>query len=493
MSKKDTTYADAMNQWAAKQSFLRNRGNRFLHPNPELPAFAQALGYLMRLAIVIFILWIIVAKLANKYYNSPAFNEKLNPGISHLLDAEALDTSGISWDHNKAVCKSVSATGNESAFYRHLDATGLSFHLPLFKRMRSAWTIDQIRVENLSVEFKSGGKTETSLGSASRAATQLISAGLLPTPDFSELTIKRVSCGQAEFNWGLTRSTLGAIGGAKFELTNLAGDWRLDLADGLMRQNWLRDLHVEQLTARKGAQQVTFSNSTVWLGKSASRGTLEGNITMERIPRLALVLRLPKVDTRDLLPDTPNFPEYFNGELDLSLDISGSINTMSGVETAGRAKILSGAFSKIPVFDAIDQLLKTGIFRVFTAVDGQVEFDTSGGQLHVTKFACASAKGDSIIRGSFTYTRGINSKEAAEANSLSIGGSRLIPKDDHILGNLRLGVRPERIDGNPLAQRYFNDKAEGYVWIDVPLDGPLNNATKSLHAEILTALRASNP
>ena len=492
MSKKDTSYADAMNQWAAKQSFIRNRKNRILHPNPELPALLQALGYLFRVVVVLFVLWLIGNKLSGKYFNGPAFNEKLTTELTTLLDAEDLENSSLYWSGSKAQCKKITASGSESAFYRNLEATSLSFKLPLLQRLRPGWTIDQLRIEDLSIELKSGGKSENRVGATAPQPLELMTAGLLPSPDLSELKINRLSCGKSDISWGLTRSTLGALSGAKFDLTNLAGDWRLDLRNGIMRQNWLRDLHVDSITVRREGKKLTLADSEVWLGDPESAGTLEGSVTLDRLPRVELDLRLPKVSTRALLAQKVDFPEYFFGDLDLDLDISGSINTMSGIQTSGTAKLIRGTFSKIPAFDAVDQMLKMSLFRVFSPAEGTVEFSTGSGKLEVTKLKCQSAGGTSVIRGSFTYTRGISTREAEAANSTSLV-SKLAPKLDSIEGNLKLGIRPNRIEGNELAQRYFKESAEGYVWVDIPLSGPLDQVTKALATEILTATHAVKP
>ena len=64
MSKKDTSYADAMNEWAAKQSFLRNKRNRILHPDPGHRPFVRFLGYALRLLIVLFLLLLAASRRA---------------------------------------------------------------------------------------------------------------------------------------------------------------------------------------------------------------------------------------------------------------------------------------------------------------------------------------------------------------------------------------------------------------------------------------------
>ena len=66
-------------------------------------------------------------------------------------------------------------------------------------------------------------------------------------------------------------------------------------------------------------------------------------------------------------------------------------------------------------------------------------------------------------------------------------------RPDQIDGKLQLGVRDSRLDENPLARQFFNRRADGYTWIDIPLSGPLGQATRVQQADILAALRQEAP
>ena len=120
-------------------------------------------------------------------------------------------------------------------------------------------------------------------------------------------------------------------------------------------------------------------------------------------------------------------------------------------------------------FPAIDELLETNTFQRFSPDTGEVEFTTAGGRLEVSRLECKSRSASALLRGTFSYA------------------------SDEISGRLQLGVRPSLLSDNEVARAFFTERAEGYVWIGIPLKGTLEQATRPQQVEILTALRRENP
>ena len=180
MSKPGTSYSDAMNEWAAKQSTLRKRGNRLLHPDPHQPGPRRALGYALRIAILLAVLWFGGAKLTSNYYNGSAFNESLRSEIRALAGAEAIDAAEFSWQGSSASCEHLSLQGGDAAFFDRLVATQLSFELPVLKRVRRSWGIDQLLIGELSLELSKQDPAADTIGAAAGRPPSLVAAGLLP-------------------------------------------------------------------------------------------------------------------------------------------------------------------------------------------------------------------------------------------------------------------------------------------------------------------------
>jgi len=490
MSRKDT-YSDAMNDWAAKQSFFRNRSNRIIHPDPNSPGFIRFLGYFLRLAALIFVVWLVGTKLASKYFRGNGFNEKLQVQMTSYLDAEELDAENFTFIRKKAVCKKISATGNENAPYRSFEAKAITFQMPLLKRFKEAWTIDSLNIGQLNMELKSGGKSQKTSTSAHDPAPQLIHAGIIPNPDFKKLTIARTTCTKANLSWGLSKATKGRLDGSKLELTPEAKGWRMRLTEGLAHQNWIRDLHIDDLLIRKEDRTLSFSDSSIRLGNDTTPGTLEGKMTLGEIPKADLNLKFPKVKSRDLFPKGANFPDLFNSDdVKLSLNITGSTNSFAGIETSGKATLSSGEHRKLPAFEALDQLLKTNNFRVFMIEEGEVEFRTRGGKLEITRLECTQPEARAILRGNFTYSPAVTAEEAQAAQAINFDGEQIVEREDHVVGSLQLGVRPSVVEANPLAKSFFTKEAEGYMWIEFPLDSPLRKATQEQQSAILQAINS---
>lgn len=482
-----------MNEWAAKQSFLRNRKNRLIHPNPELPAPLQALGYFFRVAIVVFILTIITFKLASNYYNGSGFSEDFSAELKDCLKAQTdnFEISNFSWEGDLATSKKIEATGSEEAFYRELVITKISFEQPLLKRIRGKWDISEVKIQEIDMLLKSGGKLQKQVGdSGNQGDIEMMLAGIFPSPKLAAANFKQIRCSTADLSWGLEKATRGAIEGSRLKLYAGTPNWRMDLEGGTLRQNWLRGLAINHLTVRREPALLTVSNSEVTLGKATQSGTLDGTVTLEQLPQLDLNLKLPEAHTRDMLTWGIGVPEYFYGVLDLSVNLTGSINTLAGVQSSGIGKFKSGTFNKIPVLEAVDQLLKMNGFRIFSIEEGEIEFSTGEGKLTVSKFSCKSEDSRIAVRGNFVYTQGITFAEAKAHNETHIGGTRQVPKPEDIQGSLQLGVPPKLVEGNDLAKSYFTESSDGYLWITIPLSGPLGRATKEQQAKILADLRA---
>ena len=141
----------------------------------------------------------------------------------------------------------------------------------------------------------------------------------------------------------------------------------------------------------------------------------------------------------------------------------------------------------LPLFD--QSLFLGGATTGFSPDSGEIEFHTGGGQLTVSKFECTAKRSSTILRGNFVFTPAITSRQADAANAASVGRTRLRSKKNSIVGNLQLGIRPRVIKDNKLAKTFFKDRADGYIWIDIPLDGPIDQATKDLSAKIFASLR----
>ena len=474
MSKKDHSYSDAMNDWAAKQSFLRNKRNRFLHPNPELPMPLQVLGYLFRVAVVVFILWLIGARVARKAFNSSGYNEAIVTELKTFMHADEIETARFAWADDRGSVKRVTATGGDSAIYHKFDAVQLAYKVPIFDRLRKRWVIDELRIEELTVDLRSGGKTRDF---AKHETIPLIAAGLVPDPDFSEMRIKRVISNDSDIRWGLGSSTRGGIDGSTIDAFTDTSAWMIELTGGSFRQNWLSGLAIEKMRVKRLDGKVQLSDGEVRLGSSKKSGTMEGSVTIAEIPRVDLQVKLPQAYTRDLIPGKLRVPSPFDGELDLDLKFTGSINTLSGVETAGEAKITSGTFSRVPVLEAVDQMLNLTTLRIFTVDEGKISFTTSGGKLTVSSFECRQKARDILLRGDFVYTPAPRDETGEPTGP------------DEISGQMKLGVKPSLVEGNPLAEKYFTEATGGKVWMDIPLSGRLSKATSQLRAEILAGMK----
>jgi len=482
----EKSYSEAMNEWARKNSFFGNRGNRLIHPSPALPGPLRALGYLLRVVALVFVLWLVVNYGLRKYVGSKGFGEKVGGVVAAMVGAEDFESSPLLWKGGRMSLTRFSATGGESAFYRSLDARYIRFQSSPLAFLGSTWSLDDVVLNNLDVKLRSGSKTgevPLSLRGGSGGGALLL-GGLGGGHEGKSLRFEELKVLDANVEWGLSEATRGGLVSGTCRLLPGDSGWRLEIAGGTFGQTWLQGITVERLTITEEGGVLQFRDGELALA-SGGKGTLAGTVALGALPKVDLTLGLSAGALSDLLPK--RYATYVDARIEGELRLTGSVNTKSGIEIAGDLRLAEGILRNIPVLESVSILTETTRVRNLPITSGTLRFTTREGALEVTALEAVS-KDTAMLRGSFAFARDMEGASEKELIGLTQTGADVSP----LLwsGNLRIGVLPKSlVKAGQTGEKYFSPEADGYRWMEVVLSGEMEGLTAQLRDQMLADIK----
>jgi hypothetical protein len=484
------SYAEAMSEWTATRErtlFSRTR-NPILHPDPMASLPGRVVGYVWRGGVLL-------AALAGVYYfflmwhmRQDSFSGMLAGEAAGFLAAEKAEMSALHWRKNRAAARKFTAVGGPRAFFRTIEAENVDFRVPLRMMFQKAWKLDFVGVGAARIELRSGG-VSAPLAAGTPASTgpkatppgldgpppttirtepgpdpvpppdsgrkvldlRLYKNGFGVSPSFDDLVVDEVQIARADFTWGLTEFTRGAVLSASALAHPLESGWQIVLNGGRIEQNWLRGLEIKKLVIHCGPKAVRIQEGL--LGAGDGTATLIGEVTTGEFPRVDLKLECRQVAVEHFLAEP--VASWVRGKASGPITIGGSINTAGGISTRGALKLESGTLRSFPMLNTLAVVTGRGRFRDLGLSGGSIEFTTGEGRLEVQSLELQSGN-DVVIRGRFACHL------------------------DQFTGMVRLGMSRDLAQRIPadVKQKLFREESDGLVWIDVPLEGPVETLTK---------------
>jgi hypothetical protein len=270
-------------------------------------------------------------------------------------------------------------------------------------------------------------------------------------PTFDDLVVEEVQIASADFTWGLTEFTRGAVREAPMLAHPLEKGWQVVLSGGRIEQNWLRGLEIRRLVAHCGAKSVRIDEGVLGVGEGSA--SLIGEIAIGEFPLVDLKLECRQLPLGHFL-DEP-ITSWVRGTATGSIIVSGSINTAAGVTTRGSLTLDAGTLRALPMLNTLAVVTGRGLFRDLELTAGSIEFTTGEGRFDVQSLELRSGN-DVVIRGGF--------------------GCIL----DQFSGRVRLGMSQDMAQRVPaeLKQDLFREESDGMLWVDIPLEGSAETLTK---------------
>lgn len=505
------TYSEAMNEWASREgraSFSQRSRVSTLVPDPFAHPVVKLLGYLWRLVLIALLGLGVYWFLFRSHLASKEFAAKVSDHAKSALGAETAQISPMSWHGGQATARQFSATGGDGAFFRLIAATDVSFRVPFMAYWQPEWRLNRVEAASLNVEFRSGGLhmakpaiEEKDLGDLPDTFTppvistpgkdlkldatapdpalapeakgrdervldlKLRQDGFSVAPDLRSLRFGGVQAARFQGGWGMSETTRGEVRDGPLRAVRSDDEsWSIEMASGILSQNWLRDMKFTNLRAQLRGGVLTLENTPVLLGEVAA--TLAGSVRCAEAPVFDLTLQGENFPLESFCGEP--FDRFVKLQASGALKIRGSTNRASGITVEAALQATDGSIRGLAIQQALATTTSRIRFREFEITGGTVEFATGGGTLHVKAFSLAS-RTDISLRGNFSHDKGVFS------------------------GELQIGADPALLQklAPPVLERFFPKLEEGKRWMVAPLDGGFERLTSDLARELTAAQEAA--
>jgi hypothetical protein len=505
------TYSEAMNEWAAREgraSFSDRSRVSTLVPDPFAHPVVRLLGYGWRFGLLVLLGLGVYWYLFRSHLASEAFAQRLADHARAALGAETAKLSRLEWHGGQAGARQFSATGGPGSFFRSIEASEVSFHVPFSTYWEPEWRLNRVEAGSVQVEFRSGGLNVakpaeepdleavpdsfsppvlTAPGESLKLDATAPDPSLAPeakgrdkrvldldlrkdgfdvAPPVRSLSFGGLEAARFGAGWGMTETTRGELRDASILAgRERDGAWMIEIPSGTLNQNWLRGLKLTNFRARYADGVLALENTPVQLGGGTA--TLGGRIRCAETPVFELALQVENLPLETFCGDP--FDRFFSLQASGTLNIGGSTNLSSGITVAGTLQATGGSIRGLPIQHALASATTRIRFREFDITSGTIEIATGGGRLEVKSFTLAS-RTDVTVRGRFTHDA------SGFAGELEIGA------DQALLQKLSPAV----------SVRFFPKSQGGKRWMSVPLEGAeYDRLTSTLAREFTAAHEAA--
>ncbi len=491
-----------------KRRFLRRFRSSTLHPGGDASVAGILFGYLARIVLFGIVLFGMGYYMYNKYFNGAWFRDGVKTELDRVLHVSESTLRPFRWKDDQMVSVEYVAQGNPHAFFNDLKASrirGRASWTDLLSQRH--WTIRDFGIGGLTFNLRSGAiASADQVEPSSPAASSLFRA----TPDFSQAPFRRLSIDRLSAAWGRLWTAEGSLSDAAAEIIVEDGTWNMALTGGVLRQNWLHDLHLASLQLSVEPSRIVLEDGIFSLGKNGA-GQLSGIITLGERPAFDIDLSARSVALEDLAP--PHFGQLVTVGGDLELNITGTTGAASGIETQGQLTVSTGRIRNIFLFGTLANLTNRPEIRTLLFDSGLLSFRTAEGQLYVDALSLvsqASLGGSPIVlvNGSLEY----RTKTSSRTSVLDPVNPAADPSDNAASASLAESVRRSELDADPAAgepdleewvagalridvlnslldtfpslrDKYFRVEGD-YARIEVTLEGPVEACSDSLARQI---------
>lgn len=490
-----------------EKKFLRKVRHRAFHPDYDSPILFRLVGYLVRLVVLLVIIAAILFVRNRHYFNGESFATTVQTELDRYLHAEESDLEDVYWKDDKAVTI-YRAKGGPQAYFNQITLPRIAARGQWRDLLtQHGWTLQDVEIANAFVYLK-GGPTP-SVAETAPSETPRSDSWLVATPDFSRTHFGDIKLFNATFHWGPRWTSKGSLEGASGILKRQDDQWSLTFTEGELRQNWLKNLQVQPehpLNVSVTEEQINLNGGPFAFGETGE-ATLDGSVTLSDAPEYDLEMSMKTIQFTDLLPD--EFHTKLDGLADLEMTLTGSTNRSDGIIFEGEITVVeSGRLRQIPILNSLSMItprlemrqmpIRTGSTLKFKSRQGVLtvyDIDIKGGGV-ATSQGYTTAEGDLLdfarIKGAFTYkmdTSALDGELSLEyTRPPAVEKKASKDPEAEFEGEVQVGM-PWELLGQDEAYRekYFTPDDEGYGWITVSLNGPLESISDKEAAELDTA------
>jgi hypothetical protein len=370
------SFNQKLSQWIASQGFWF----QLRHSMSGGGGWAMTFNHLTRLAFKVLIaLMVAVAGFGIylvKRVDSGGFIQSLDGELAKGLSASEAKILELRRSQGDAQIRRVGVEGGENSFFRSLDAGNIRFKMPLMAGISGPWKAGTLQAKWLEMEVKAGADS----------AEQAKSLGDALFRDWDGFDFSSVEVDETSIRWGYSQRAAGRIEKSRMIATRSPEGWRLVFTGGRFSQNWLRNLVIDSLIVEIGRSGLQVKEGKFKCGQ----GTMvfkDVAVAGGDKPQLSGKVEFTGVALSSLLPETAT--TLVEGVISGELAVSGSTNTVEGIQFEGDVKLAEG--SSISLRERIELLKALALadrFNSYRKVDftkGSFHLKTGGGSLKLTR------------------------------------------------------------------------------------------------------------
>jgi hypothetical protein len=371
------SFNQKLSQWIASQGFWF----QLRHSMSGGGGWAMTFNHLTRLAFKVLIALLVAVAGFGIYLvkrvDSKGFLESLDGGLAKGLSASEAKVVELRRTQGDALIRRVGVEGGDHSFFRSLDAGNIRFKMPLLAGISGPWKAGTLQAKRLEMEVKAGGDSAENAKALGEALFR----------DWDSFDFSSAEVDETSIRWGYSQRAAGRIEKSRMIATRSPEGWRLVFTGGKFSQNWLKDLVIENLVVEISRTGLSFKEGKFKCGSDGSVVFRNVAVTGGEKPALSGKLEFTNVALESLLPEAAT--SLVEGRISGELAVSGSTNTVEGVQFEGDIKLAEG--SVISLRERIE-LLKTLVladrFNSYRKVDftrGSFHVKTGGGALKLTR------------------------------------------------------------------------------------------------------------
>lgn len=378
-------FNERLAQWVANQGFWFQLRYSMAGGGASTLMY-HTLRMLLKIAIFVVIAAAILLFFLVRRTDQASFKEKLKDSIVSGFECQSGQMKSFNRTQNRASIRYLTLQGGPNSYIDQCEVSGISFRMGLMDGLLGTWDANQISVDRMSVNVKAGAETEEEAMALGRSLSKR----------FDSLRFQALECQNTRIAWGYSLRTMGSISQSKMVVIRQDNGWRLRFTGGTFQQNWLRNLHIDELilvctdkaiTVEKGQFSVMIPLSELSADKAHGKVTFEDvKVTGGLRPGFSGSVIFENLPLHELLQDS--YKDCIEGSISGRLKVQGSTNATDGVTFAGRVSLNEAdeiiLRSQLPLLNSLSILSPAGSFRKITFNEGYFNIKTSGGSLAIS-------------------------------------------------------------------------------------------------------------
>ncbi len=378
-------FNERLAQWVANQGFWFQLRYSMAGGGASTLMY-HTLRMLLKIAIFVVIAAAILLFFLVRRTDQASFKEKLKDSIVSGFECQSGQMKSFNRTQNRSSIRYLTLQGGPNSYIDQCEVSGISFRMGLMDGLLGTWDANQISVDRMSVNVKAGAETEEEAMALGRSLSKR----------FDSLRFQALECQNTRIAWGYSLRTMGSISQSKMVVIRQDNGWRLRFTGGTFQQNWLRNLHIDELilvctdkaiTVEKGQFSVMIPLSELSADKAHGKVTFEDvKVTGGLRPGFSGSVIFENLPLHELLQDS--YKDCIEGSISGRLKVQGSTNATDGVTFAGRVSLNEAdeiiLRSQLPLLNSLSILSPAGSFRKITFNEGYFNIKTSGGSLAIS-------------------------------------------------------------------------------------------------------------